>query len=267
MKRRNILLTARRLQPSAILHPSPSSSTQQLTPLPYLSALHPQSNITSKPRSASTVTASSTPQPRQPSQLHPHPPQPSAQPPPQVPTLPQTYFHLFPLSFPHGSPPASNFTPDLRTLRSEYLRLQAVAHPDRHHTPNSTSNTTQDSISANINTAYKTLQSPLLRAQYLLLQHGIDVQEEGVMEGDKELLMEVLEAREEIEEAENEVEIEELKVVNNGRVEHCVRELERAVGESRWQEAGRMAVRLRYWMNIGEGLEGWEKGKPVVLVH
>jgi molecular chaperone HscB len=27
------------------------------------------------------------------------------------------------------------------------------------------------------------------------------------------------------------------------------------------------AVRLRYWVNIKESLDGWEKGKPVVLVH
>jgi len=24
---------------------------------------------------------------------------------------------------------------------------------------------------------------------------------------------------------------------------------------------------LRYWVNIKESLDGWEKGKPVVLVH
>jgi molecular chaperone HscB len=27
------------------------------------------------------------------------------------------------------------------------------------------------------------------------------------------------------------------------------------------------AVKLRYWINIKESIDGWERGKPVVLQH
>lgn len=172
--------------------------------------------------------------------------------------LPRTYFSLFPLSFPEGAPPLSKFTPDLRTLRSEYLRLQAVAHPDRHHTSSNPQNsiptsTTQSSVSANINSAYRTLQSPLLRAQYLLQQHGINTQEEGTMEADTALLAEVLAVREDIENGSPD-EIADVEVANAKRMEDCVYTFENLIREGRWQDAAREAVKLRYWTNIGESL-------------
>ncbi len=270
--RRTLLSLPKRLHP--LTHSAAATTSTppfQLNPPPS-----PQTNPHHRP--LTTTFAPSTP-----SSTHPHrqqnQPQSTTEPSPSETSLPKTYFSLFPLSFPHGAPPASAFTPDLRTLRSEYLRLQAVAHPDRHHGPSSTSSSnnattaenlskeSQDTISANINSAYKTLQSPLLRAQYLLQQHGIDIQEEGSMETDNQLLMEVLEAREEIEAAVDEEEVENLKEANRERVDACVKGLEDCIKESRWQEAGTWAVRLRYWTNIGEGLEGWERGKKVVLGH
>jgi molecular chaperone HscB len=33
------------------------------------------------------------------------------------------------------------------------------------------------------------------------------------------------------------------------------------------EAAKREAVRLRYWVNIKESLDNWERGKPIVLEH
>ena len=41
----------------------------------------------------------------------------------------------------------------------------------------------------------------------------------------------------------------------------------RMLCERHAQGAMQEAVRLRYWINIKESLDGWEKGKPVVLNH
>src|SRR5262245_43856431 len=41
-----------------------------------------------------------------------------------------TYYDLFPKSFPDGPPPKGPFGIDSRSLRSEFLRLQAATHPD-----------------------------------------------------------------------------------------------------------------------------------------
>lgn len=79
--------------------------------------------------------------------------------------------------------------------------------------------------------------------------------------------MEVLDAREEIENAQEEEELEEMKRVNDERIEASEQVLDRAFKDDDIRSAKEEAVRLRYWVNIKESLDGWEKGKPVVLVH
>lgn len=84
---------------------------------------------------------------------------------------------------------------------------------------------------------------------------------------DQELLMEVLGVREEIEEAETEDELSPLRMVNDHRIKASLRTLERTFAEDDLEMAKVEAVRLRYWVNIKQSLDAWEKGKPVVLVH
>ena len=79
--------------------------------------------------------------------------------------------------------------------------------------------------------------------------------------------MEVLEVREAIEAAEEEGELEGLKRVNEGRIRESEGVLGRCFEEDDIEGAKREVVRLRYWENVRESLEGWERGKPVVLVH
>ncbi|KAF2729103.1 Co-chaperone Hsc20 [Polyplosphaeria fusca] len=178
---------------------------------------------------------------------------------------PSTHYHFFPNSLPSGPPPQGRFAIDLSSLKKEFLQLQARAHPDRH--PPENKNKAQ-ALSARINEAYKTLQNPLLRAQYLLSLRGIDIHEDETAKvDDAELLMEVLEVRERIEEAESEEELVEMKDVNEKRIEESVRVLEEAFEGDDVEGATTEAVRLRYWVNIKESLDGWEKGKPVVLNH
>ncbi|KAI9787383.1 MAG: hypothetical protein M1816_007516 [Peltula sp. TS41687] len=179
--------------------------------------------------------------------------------------LPPKFYALFPLTFRQGPPPAGRFPVDLAQLRTEYLRLQAQAHPDRHP---GDAKRQAEATSAYISEAYKTLQNPLLRAQYLLSLRGMDVaNDERAKVEDAELLLEVLEARELIEEAEEEEELEPLRGYNDERIEVSLKNLDEAFRADDLGKAKEEAVRLRYWMNIRESLENWEKGKPVVLIH
>ncbi|ORY00234.1 Co-chaperone HscB, C-terminal oligomerization domain-containing protein [Clohesyomyces aquaticus] len=176
-----------------------------------------------------------------------------------------THYHFFPQSLPAGPPPHGRFAINLSSLKKEFLQLQARAHPDLH--PPERKNKAQ-ALSARINEAYKTLQSPLLRAQYLLSLKGIDVHEdESAKVEDPELLMEVLETRERIEEAKREEELRELREENDGRIERSVDVLEKAFERDDVEVAKSEAVRLKYWVNVKESLDGWERGKPVVLEH
>jgi len=79
--------------------------------------------------------------------------------------------------------------------------------------------------------------------------------------------MEVLELRERIEEASTEEEVERMRAENDARIAECVCALEEAFREDDLRAAKRLAVRLRYWVNVEDVLREWEKGKPVVLEH
>lgn len=180
--------------------------------------------------------------------------------------LPQTHYDYFPLTLGASAiPPSGPFVIDLRALKREFLQLQQKAHPDLQP---ASQKRRAEGLSARINEAYKTLQNPLHRAQYLLSLRGIDVAEDETAKvEDPELLMEVLETRELIEEAEEEGDLEELKTKNDGRIGASEKVLEGTFASDDLVAAKEEAVKLRYWINIKESIDAWEKGKPVVLVH
>lgn len=81
--------------------------------------------------------------------------------------------------------------------------------------------------------------------------------------------MRVLEVQERLEESDvGETEVEEMKSENNGRIRESVETLGKLIEKGVWDEAGKECIRLRYWMSVKEGLDGWESGKRgVVLIH
>ncbi|KAK6846333.1 Co-chaperone Hsc20 [Apiospora arundinis] len=174
--------------------------------------------------------------------------------------VPPTHYELFPDTLPAGPPPHGPFAVDTSTLRREFLRLQAKAHPDMH--PQHHKNRAE-AASARINEAFKTLTNPLLRAQYLLELAGRAdnaSSDESAKVEDPELLMEVLEARELIEEAGSEEELKPLHEENAARERRSEEVLARCFAEGDLEGAAHEAVRLRYWVNIRESIEGWEGG-------
>ena len=178
---------------------------------------------------------------------------------------PPTHYELFPSTLPSGPPPSGPFAVDLQRLKREFLQLQAKAHPDRHA---GADKARAEGTSALINEAYKTLQDPLRRAQYLLSLHGIDVAEDETAKvEDPELLGEVLEVREMIEGAEQEADLAELKSANGKRVQDSVAVLAGMFEQGDLDGAKNEAVKLKYWINIKQALDEWEPGKPVVLIH
>lgn len=178
---------------------------------------------------------------------------------------PQTHYEFFPETLSRGPPPHGPFAIDLKALRKEFYQLQAKAHPDLFPAEQKAR---AEGLSARINEAYKSLQDPLRRAQYLLSLKGIDVAEDETAKvEDPELLMEVLEMREAIEAVQDEGELEPMKARNDGLIERSVAVLDAAFKQDDVARAKEEAVRLRYWTNIKESLDAWEKGKPVVLVH
>lgn len=59
--------------------------------------------------------------------------------------------------------------------------------------------------------------------------------------------------------------MEELREENEKRIEEVERGLEEVFKVEDVEWVKEEVVRLRYWMNIREGMDNWERGKGVVL--
>lgn len=178
---------------------------------------------------------------------------------------PQSHYDLFPSSLPSGAPPSGSFHIDPLALRKEFLQLQAKAHPDRHQ---GIDKAKAEAASARINDAYRTLLNPLARARYLLSLSGVEMSEDESIAGsasdsgegmDAELLMEVMEVREEIEAAESRSEVEDMKAANNERKKASEERLDELFHAGDIEAAREETVKLGYWVNVGTALDNWEK--------
>ena len=185
------------------------------------------------------------------------------------------YYTIFPTTIPLGPPPASPFDISNPSLRREFLKLQALAHPDKF--PPGPAKERAEALSSRINQAYRTLADPLLRAQYLLCEwHGIDVTAEdggaASIQLDPSTLMVVMDVQEKIEELGQEenapAEIEKMKEENTQRIQETVEKLGMAFDSRDIETAKSECVRLRFWYSLGEGLREWEPGRTEIrLIH
>ena len=98
------------------------------------------------------------------------------------------YFQLFGLQV--------DFTVELANLSTIYQTLQKQAHPDRFAHASSQEQLIAVQKSTEINDAYQTIKSPLLRAQYILTLRGVDMPSEQASFGDVSFLMRQMELRE-----------------------------------------------------------------------
>ena len=98
------------------------------------------------------------------------------------------YFQLFGLQV--------DFSVDLANLSTIYQTLQKQAHPDRFANASSQQQLIAVQKSTEINDAYQTLKSPLLRAQYMLTLRGVEMPSEQASFGDVSFLMRQMELRE-----------------------------------------------------------------------
>lgn len=91
----------------------------------------------------------------------------------------------------------ARFDLDEKDLQGRYLALSAAAHPDRVTDPLEQAEAAERA--AAINAAYRQLRNPITRAEALLALRGFPATGDAALPPD--LLMQILEAREELEEA------------------------------------------------------------------
>lgn len=124
----------------------------------------------------------------------------------------ESYFKLF------NIPPSIKI--EKSTLRERYLQLSKTLHPDYHVSGSEEDQAEALEASAQLNKAYRTLQSEDQTLRYLLMEKGI-LEDEEKYTLDPEFLMEMLELNEEVENADNE---ESRKAVEEklGKVEETI---------------------------------------------
>lgn len=168
-----------------------------------------------------------------------------------------------------ASIPKGGWEVDINALKRAWRLKMALTHPDRMVNRSEKEQQIGAQQSALINRAYETLLNPLPRAHYLLERYNApEVSESDSLE-DPELLMEVMELRERLEEAESEEEAAEVRADNMRLLEATVERLASAF-ESQppdLEEAREAAVQLRYWTNIEKAAREWSPGKRVELQH
>jgi molecular chaperone HscB len=142
----------------------------------------------------------------------------------------------------------TQFALDEAALHRAYIQKQQVVHPDR-------KDSTNIALSMDVNQAYQTLKSPLLRAQHLLALHGLKVNsEKDSFAPDNTLLMEIMELREAQQEAVDADSINALSRQVKGQFQSALAGMQKAFAENKLDDAAKQAIRLRYLEKILEEL-------------
>jgi len=138
-------------------------------------------------------------------------------------------------------------------LQKQYFGFQRRLHPDRFATRSPKERALSQQQATALNEAYEVLKDPLRRAAYLLRLSGCVVNvEESATVSDPALLMEAMEMREALEEAETPEEVVELAAKAESEVAACIRDLSKAFAADDLDRAGRLTTRLKYLGKMAE---------------
>ncbi|KAJ2489681.1 molecular chaperone [Coemansia sp. RSA 2050] len=162
-----------------------------------------------------------------------------------------TYFDLF---LDEGKP---SFDVNTGDLRRRFLKLQQTVHPDSFSQKEDVERKLAEAQSSWINHAYATLKDPLSRARYLLKLQGREIGEKDQI-SDPELLMEIMESREEIEMAKTESQVADIRLRNERQVAGAIECLSQAFASGDLARARDLTHRLQYLRRISQTVHGWE---------
>ena len=142
------------------------------------------------------------------------------------------------------------FAIDLAKLDQVYRRLQGEVHPDRFATGSDSEKRQSLQLATQANDAYQTLKSPLLRARYLLQLKGIETLEESNTAMPASFLMQQMEWREAIEDAEADIDkLESLKKQLRTSTKALYERLEATINQTPDDKSATEAVRQLSFMD------------------
>lgn len=144
-----------------------------------------------------------------------------------------------------------SYVQDPKVLERRYKQLQKFLHPDLSSRKSEREQVYAADQSAQVIKAYYTLLDPLSRAQYLLRLSGVNVDEEGTIH-DPALLMEIMELREEVEEATDSDKLVNIKEQNKKKMLECENALKEVFQSGDIMHAVPLVQRMTYYHKIIE---------------
>lgn len=145
------------------------------------------------------------------------------------------YFEIFAIAEEYGI--------DIKNLESKYIDLQQKYHPDKFAHAGATEKLEVANFSVIINEAYSVLSDNMKRAAYLLKLHEIDINK---IKLDQELLMKILERREELNNCYDLDELKQMKYETAIIKDNLLKELNGSFVEYNWQDAAVSYIKLNY---------------------
>ncbi|XP_055855021.1 iron-sulfur cluster co-chaperone protein HscB [Episyrphus balteatus] len=139
-------------------------------------------------------------------------------------------------------------------LTKIFRQLQTLVHPDKFGNKTEREQANSAEWSALINKAYKTLSHPLVRGQYLLKLHGVEMPHDNSALN-KEFLLEMMEKNEEVDEA---VSIEDLNSINEKiqeEIDSEIGKLKALFASNDLNGAKAVLVKMKYLMSIQSSIQ------------
>lgn len=142
-------------------------------------------------------------------------------------------------------------------IQQAYVTLQRKLHPDIFVRKSDKEKSLAVQQTMVVNDAYQTLKSALKRAEYLLQLQGIIVNRDGQdnIKPSQELLMESLEAREELSELSSEDEFRKLAIRNADDRLSCIENIRNNIEQKSYEKAAQDVIRLRYLEKFAEEIK------------
>jgi molecular chaperone HscB len=152
---------------------------------------------------------------------------------------------------------------DLGDLEARYKDLSRNLHPDRFARADPRARRASLERSVQLNEAWRTLRDPVRRAEYLLERAGVKVASDDVP---PEMLMEVLELREELAEARaagDDVKVSRMAADVQGRADDAMAAIAKGLdaGPEGLAVAAKRLVALRYWRRFLDEVEAHEEDR------
>jgi molecular chaperone HscB len=149
--------------------------------------------------------------------------------------LQSTDFELF------GIP--AQFAQDRAAIDAKWKELQRQAHPDNFTAQGAAAQRVAMQWSVRINEAYQRLKDPIARAAYLCELHGAPINAESNTAMPADFLMQQMELREALDDAESEEELEKICSQTNKYMQEQLSKVEQLIDQTKDYPAAAQAVR------------------------